>query len=497
MRALASKHDGSALVLVLWLVIVMTLVATVTAKISRLDGTVSQLSVERIRCRWAARAGLETAIALLLTDETPTDALTDLWSQNPAELEAVPLESATFTVAVTDEAGRLHLNYVTENQLAMLADMTQEISDSLLDWRDSDQETRAYGAEAGYYLNQPSGYICRDGQFQTVRELLLVRGVDEDLVYGRDGMTPLGFTPWIELMTCHSAVSNTDLEGTAKININSANRNSLRNDLSLSNDQAQWIESHRQFQSYSELMDANKQATSSNNNQARGGQTGATGTTNNQSQATGQTSTRTSSQPNTNSGGTAARTNNQTSSTGNNRNNNSGNTAAGSNRNTGNTTGGNTGNQRTTGTNQSTGNNQNNTANNQNQGTPPDLAAVLRMADQITFDSQPFAYGRININTASLEVLEALLGGRRDLAESILSARLAKEGGFTSFEDLRQVQGMTDEVLSSALDSMTLSSSVFRIVSDGVSDATGQTVRIEAIVNRAEENGRVLYWREE
>ena len=470
------NHLGSALVLVLWLVIVMTMVATVTARISRLDGRVSQLSVERIRCRWSARAGLETGVALLMLDDTPTDALTDLWADSPEELKDIPVEGGTFTARVIDESGKLNLNQVTENQLAMLENVTEEIIDSLQDWRDSDQDMRPYGAEEGYYVNQPYGYSCRDGEFQTVRELLLIRGMDESLLYGNSSVHDTGSAPWIDLMTCYSAQSNTDAEGNRKININTANRNSLRNDLSLNDDQITWIENHRQFRNYSELMDSSKQATNNNNNQNNNRPSSSNGTSSSSTQSSGRNNS-----SNTNSGG---------------QNRQSGNNSGRNNRNgPGSQNNQNTNNRSGSGNN--TGNDNGSGQNGGDQGTPLDLSAVLRIANRICFDDQPYTYGRVNVNTAPFEVLEALFSGRRDIAQSIVTSRASKEGGFASFEELRQVSSMTQDVLRSALDSVTLQSGVFQIQSTGTSDATGQTVRIEAVLNRDEQNGRVLYWRED
>jgi type II secretory pathway component PulK len=458
--AFKAVRGGSALILVLWLVIVMTLVATVTARISRLDGTVSQMASERIRCRWAARAGIETAVALLLMEDRSTDTLLDIWANNPQQLDGVDLEGAAFRVSVTDESGKLDLNTATAAQLAALDLVTAEICDSILDWRDSDDDPQPSGAEEGYYRNLPRAYSCRNDRFQSVRELLRVRGMDPETLYGSEELSASGYTPLIDLLTCWSAQANTDAESNARININSANSSQLRN-LPLSGDQVQWIESHRQFGTLAELTDENKQAAGGNDrgqNQGQGSR--------DQSQNQGQSQSREQ------------------------RSGRSGNSNGGSSgRSSGNSSGRSSGSQG--------GSNSQSQSSQQSQGRPLDSAALASIADRVSVSDQTPVTGKLNVNTASVEVLEAFFEGNRELAQNMAAARQLRENGFESFEDVRGVQGMTDEIFLRTIDSMALRSSVFRIASTGISAATGQTLRIEAIIDRDRDSGRVLYWRED
>ena len=62
----------------------------------------------------------------------------------------------------------------------------EEIVDAILDWRDADHIKRLNGAERDYYRSA-RGYDPKDGFFDSVQELLLVKGVTADLFYGIDG----------------------------------------------------------------------------------------------------------------------------------------------------------------------------------------------------------------------------------------------------------------------------------------------------------------------
>ena len=53
-----------------------------------------------------------------------------------------------------------------------------------MDWRDKDNLHRLNGAEDDYYLSLPQPYKCKNGDFTSIEELLLVRGVTPEIFYG-------------------------------------------------------------------------------------------------------------------------------------------------------------------------------------------------------------------------------------------------------------------------------------------------------------------------
>lgn len=245
------------LVAVMWIVVLLTLIVTVVAQSGMLDTHIAHISAERIRCKWACRAGLETAMAVLAEDESDADSLFDLWSDNVQDFNSVPLDGCMFTVEVVDEASKLNLNTATREQLLYLPDMTEEIADGILDWRDGDDDVRESGAESGYYVNLAYGYEARNAGFKTVRELLRVKGVTAGLLYGdrmldeRVSDYNLG---WIHYLTCHSYDLNEDADGNARINVNSAGESQLTQGLGISQAQAQWIVQNRTFNSVADLL---------------------------------------------------------------------------------------------------------------------------------------------------------------------------------------------------------------------------------------------------
>lgn len=254
--------------MVLWIFVLLTVITAVVAQTSRLDTRISAVSGDRLRCKWACRAGMETAIGILNDDEPESDSLGDLWADNPEDLVDVELEGCTFTVKVIDEASKFNINIMNKNMLMYLPDMTEEIANSIIDWRDKNDEERPGSAESGYYMNLPYPYQIKNRGFSTIRELLRVKDVTEELFYGPQNEEDtfedtlddnLVYNEgWINYLTCYSRELNKDPEGNRRIDINKAPENRLVRDLELSQSNAKWIVQKRGkgFKTLGELIDA-------------------------------------------------------------------------------------------------------------------------------------------------------------------------------------------------------------------------------------------------
>jgi len=153
--------------------------------------------------------------------------------------------------------------------LMNLPGMTQDIADSILDWIDTDDQTRDSGAESDYYANLQPPYKPKNGPLTTIDELLLVRGVTPLLLFGgdlnrngrvdtdensnvtipnadnSDGSMNLGWAPYL---TLYSKETNTTAsDGSTKIDLNGSDLQTLSTDLQkvLSAEQAAFICAYR------------------------------------------------------------------------------------------------------------------------------------------------------------------------------------------------------------------------------------------------------------
>ena len=106
-----------------------------------------------------------------------------------------------------------------------------------------------------------------------------------------------------------------------------------------------------------------------------------------------------------------------------------------------------------------------------------------------------YSDGKVNINTASQEVLETVLGeDQEDLAGDIIKKR--DEEPFSSTEDVKDALAEDGDIITSkALDKFKVSSDYFNIISEG---RVGRiTTRIRAVVQRTKDHIRILFWRVE
>src|SRR5205823_3928066 len=101
--------------------------------------------------------------------------------------------SQNFLYGVLAENNKINLNAIMQvdktgqklhDMLMTLPNMTEDIADAIVDWIDADDDPRANGAESDTYSGL--GYRCKNGPLDSLGELLYVRGVTPDLLYGTD-----------------------------------------------------------------------------------------------------------------------------------------------------------------------------------------------------------------------------------------------------------------------------------------------------------------------
>ena len=87
---------------------------------------------------------------------------------------------------LTDEASKINANVADRETLLALPNMTEELVDCLIDYRDSDSEPQPNGAEQDYYSQLKVPYAIKNGPLSTIEELLLVKGFNASIIYGED-----------------------------------------------------------------------------------------------------------------------------------------------------------------------------------------------------------------------------------------------------------------------------------------------------------------------
>ena len=102
-----------------------------------------------------------------------------------------------------------------------------------------------------------------------------------------------------------------------------------------------------------------------------------------------------------------------------------------------------------------------------------------------------YSDGKININTASKEVLESL-GENMDSALAGAIVEYRKEGEFESIDDLRNVAGMDEDVLSEIREWITVESSTFSI--EAHVNCNGAVASIRTVAQKQGNKAKLIYW---
>jgi len=309
-----SRRHGSILVSLLWCLALLSLVVFGFLHSTRTDLQVGKNYGDRIQAHYLALAGIEKAKALLYQDAR--DRSRSKQNHNgrlydkPEDFRGVTLGRGEFQVfrrgredegggviyGVSDEESRLNVNTATSDQLGKLNGISSNTVAAIVDWRDSDNAVSPGGAEADYYGSLQPPSQPRNGPFQTIRELLMVRGVSSSLLFGNDSHQNglLEASPdngafvnehvadddlgWSGIITVASSVKNVNAAGEDRVNVQNADESALTGVPGISPDIARAIVSYRgqnQLQSIADLLSVTPQnrngSGSTNRNAAAGG----------------------------------------------------------------------------------------------------------------------------------------------------------------------------------------------------------------------------------
>ena len=199
------SSSGSALIVALWTVILLSLIVSSFAFEMHLEAKLASHYRKRMQAGYLAQAGMERARMLLVQSSDPKileetyDKKDETWylpAKNIARGAAVygfadTMETGTATVDIVPEIARRNVNRLSlEDWRKVLdtGDITEDrwdtLTDSFYDWTDPDNTLRPYGAEQDYYTGLTPPYKPRNGPLFTVDELLLIKGFSPEVLDG-------------------------------------------------------------------------------------------------------------------------------------------------------------------------------------------------------------------------------------------------------------------------------------------------------------------------
>ena len=214
---------GIALLIILWVTTVLTVMAFSFTVMTRAESYGTLAFKEEMTKKLLADAGIERGIMEVIyrsINRSQTVVLEGMEAWKPdGTPHIVDTGGGGYSARIIDESGKISLNGLTDASGIVLkkllinrgiaSEHADIIVDSILDWKDVDDLHRLNGAESDYYLSLAKPYKARNQDFETLEELILVKGITPEILYGTDSRSGI-----IPFLTVHGK--------TGKVNINAA-----------------------------------------------------------------------------------------------------------------------------------------------------------------------------------------------------------------------------------------------------------------------------------
>jgi len=205
------KNSGFILITVLLTVILLTAVLLDFNYASRENLHSADKFHSRFQSLNCARAGLNIILANLAQNPDPlANPNLRLWLENSVKIN---IEPGSCTITMYEENGKLNVNTLINkngsfnrtriDQFLRLIDLlnqqnpknepiSYDLAPAIIDWIDIDDTITTLpfvgqentGAESYYYQNNNAPAVCSNKYLDTLKELLLIKGMTRDIFYG-------------------------------------------------------------------------------------------------------------------------------------------------------------------------------------------------------------------------------------------------------------------------------------------------------------------------
>ncbi|MDO9541999.1 MAG: type II secretion system protein GspK [Kiritimatiellia bacterium] len=212
---LTEKRGGSVLIIVLWVIGLLSMFVMAFAFDMHVEARIVSTWRKRLKAEYLAKAGVELArMALLETadpkvtdpevsgyvsegsDSARRSATVSLSRGGGAEMSR-QLGEGTVMVRIRPENARINLNSIINinnrdetfqlweplfETAGVPFDQRDALIDCLIDWVDQDELTHLNGVESEYYQNLIPPYQSKNAPIDTVDELALIKGFNDELI---------------------------------------------------------------------------------------------------------------------------------------------------------------------------------------------------------------------------------------------------------------------------------------------------------------------------
>jgi len=222
---LFSSEKGLALIMVLWVLTILTVLSLSFTFMARTEVHSTIAFRDGIEKKLLAEGGIERGIIEIFYRSANKNQVSAVEGSEIVRIDGRENEGEVgedkYSFSIADESGKININALTDANsiifnnlmvnLGIPGETANTIVDSVLDWKDEDNLRRLNGAEDSYYEALPVPYKAKNGNFDTIEELLLVRGVTPEILFGNGSHPGLA-----NFLTVYTKGSTINLNAAAK-----------------------------------------------------------------------------------------------------------------------------------------------------------------------------------------------------------------------------------------------------------------------------------------
>ncbi len=182
--------QGMVLIIALWALFFLGALALAIAAYVRPQLELAGRVKDSTSVHYLAEAGVKRAMAQINNSRGPhVDTLKEFLPRTPFDFKSQGLADGEFDYELGDEERKININTAPYKVLERLLEITArldpqqagDIAAAILDWRSSGENPRKNGAKSDYYRALSPSYPCKDGPFEVLEEVLLVKGMTLDI----------------------------------------------------------------------------------------------------------------------------------------------------------------------------------------------------------------------------------------------------------------------------------------------------------------------------
>jgi len=189
-------RGGFAVIMVLVAITALAIMAGALAVFMKVESQLAFNANDSEKLLWIGRAGAERAGWLLAQEPPGPTSLLQKWAGGPGldqetngpladvTLTSFPVGDGAVDIALVEQESKFNINTADATLLQQVlttmgvdAGKISVVSDSIQDWIDRDDATKAAGAESDFYQGLNPSYYSKNAPIDNLEELQLIQGV--------------------------------------------------------------------------------------------------------------------------------------------------------------------------------------------------------------------------------------------------------------------------------------------------------------------------------